>query len=238
MPDKVPVYVELGSKRVFAGALEWPGWSRSGRDEQGALDALVEYAPRYKGALGSAARGFGPPRDVSALEVVERVAGNATTDFGAPSIAPAMDQGRLDKAGADRLARILRAAWAAFDAAAAAAAGAELRKGPRGGGRDLDAIVSHVVDSDRAYLVRLGGTYRKGRGTPLTDEAVDLREQILETFHVRAGGKPLPPTCASGARWTPQYFVRRSAWHALDHAWEIEDRATRPRSSRRPPSRG
>jgi hypothetical protein len=28
-----------------------------------------------------------------------------------------------------------------------------------------------------------------------------------------------------GKRWLPRYFVRRVAWHALDHAWEIEDRA-------------
>jgi hypothetical protein len=24
--------------------------------------------------------------------------------------------------------------------------------------------------------------------------------------------------------WTPRFAVRRSAWHALDHAWELEDR--------------
>jgi hypothetical protein len=28
-----------------------------------------------------------------------------------------------------------------------------------------------------------------------------------------------------GARWSARYFVRRSAWHVLDHAWEIEDRS-------------
>jgi hypothetical protein len=27
-----------------------------------------------------------------------------------------------------------------------------------------------------------------------------------------------------GALWTPRYFVRRSAWHTVDHLWEIEDR--------------
>jgi hypothetical protein len=29
-----------------------------------------------------------------------------------------------------------------------------------------------------------------------------------------------------GAMWTPRRFLRRAAWHVLDHAWEIEDRAT------------
>jgi hypothetical protein len=27
-----------------------------------------------------------------------------------------------------------------------------------------------------------------------------------------------------GLRWTPRFYVRYSAWHILDHAWEIEDR--------------
>ncbi len=43
----VPVYLELGSKRVFAAAVDWPGWCRSGKDERQALDALLAAAPRY-----------------------------------------------------------------------------------------------------------------------------------------------------------------------------------------------
>jgi hypothetical protein len=27
-----------------------------------------------------------------------------------------------------------------------------------------------------------------------------------------------------GIRWPARYYVRRAAWHVLDHAWEIEDR--------------
>jgi hypothetical protein len=27
------------------------------------------------------------------------------------------------------------------------------------------------------------------------------------------------------AKWPPAYAARRIAWHALDHAWEIEDRS-------------
>jgi hypothetical protein len=27
-----------------------------------------------------------------------------------------------------------------------------------------------------------------------------------------------------GERWPALFAIRRSAWHALDHAWEIEDR--------------
>ena len=28
-----------------------------------------------------------------------------------------------------------------------------------------------------------------------------------------------------GKIWSPRFFVRYVAWHTLDHAWEIEDRA-------------
>ena len=41
---KTPVYLELGRKRVFACALDWPGWCRSGSSPEAALDALAGYA--------------------------------------------------------------------------------------------------------------------------------------------------------------------------------------------------
>jgi hypothetical protein len=30
---------------------------------------------------------------------------------------------------------------------------------------------------------------------------------------------------APGAAWQARYVIRRCAWHALDHAWEIEDKS-------------
>src|SRR5690349_9971305 len=41
------VYLEVGKKRVFACAADWPGWCRSGRDEEQALEALTTSASRY-----------------------------------------------------------------------------------------------------------------------------------------------------------------------------------------------
>ncbi len=161
----VAVYVEVGSRRVFAGALDWPGWCRNGRDEHAALQALIAYGPRYAAAVGPAAWGFTAQADAAALEVVERLEGNATTDFGAPAVAPASDERPLADDELERLAGQLQACWAAFDAAAQAASSAVLRKGPRGGGRKLDAIVSHVLEADGAYLARLGGKTGR-RGTP------------------------------------------------------------------------
>ena len=42
----VDVFVESGRKRVFASALDWPGWCRSGRTEELAIEALAAYLPR------------------------------------------------------------------------------------------------------------------------------------------------------------------------------------------------
>ena len=214
--SSVAIYLESASKRVFAGAIEWPGWERSGRDEDGAVEALVASAPRYARALGRSRSGFVVPAGPEDLRIVERLTGNATTDFGAPGIAPAADERPLDDAETERQVRLLRAAWAALDRAAAAAAGAALRTGPRGGGRQVDAIVAHVAAAEGAYLAKLGGRAAAG---------ADPRVAIVETIGTRARGEPPARTPRSGVLWTPRYFVRRAAWHALDHAWEIEDRA-------------
>lgn len=216
-------YLEIGSRRVFAGALDWPGWCRSGRDEDAALEAVVAYGRRYKATLGLAARGFTPPKDQSDLDVVERVPGNATTDFGAPGIPPSADDRPLDGRDLDRHIRVLEASWAALDEAAKAAKGKTLRKGPRGGGRELEAIVSHVMDAEGAYLASLGGRYRAPQSVRAARDG--LRSTMVETLRLRARGEP-PPRPGRSALWSLRYFVRREAWHVLDHVWEIEDRAT------------
>jgi hypothetical protein len=220
----MPVYLEVGTRRAFAGALEWPGWSRSGRDEDSALQALVEYGPRYAEAVGHTAAELPLPTDSTELVIVERLEGNATTDFGAPGVAPSSDAGPVDEAEARRLTGLLEACWAKCDRAAQAASGLEFRKGPRGGGRELDAIVDHVLQADAAYLSRLGGKYR-ARGDDVTVESANIREAFLQALSSRVRGEPPPPTRRAPSLWSPRYAVRRSAWHALDHAWEIEDRA-------------
>jgi len=203
------VYLEIGSKRVFAGAIDWPGYSRSGKSEDEALDALLSYGARYTAAV----KGFARPKS---LDVVERIKGNATTDFGAPSMTPKADEREVDKKDLKRLTKILRASWDYFDVTAKKHARKTLKKGPRGGGRDVPKMIDHVMGADRAYLSGLGGTLPKGD---------DLRETIVETLRKRVEGEDLPPTRRRKPLWTPRFAVRRSAWHALDHAWEIEDRA-------------
>ena len=216
------VILEIGRARTFASAVDWPGWSRAGRDEASALQALSDYGPRYAGALAGARLGFRPPAGPASFTVVDRLPGNATTDFGAPEADWPSDTGPVSEAELRRFTRLLNAVWGALDAAGQAARGRELRKGPRGGGRDLADILRHVRDVDAAYLSRLGGQLPRGAPADL----VLARQVIVETLARSAHGEVPARGPRGGRRWTARYFVRRLAWHALDHAWEIEDRAS------------
>ena len=218
------VYLEVGQKKIFAGALDWPGWCRSARDEGTALAALVVYAPRYAKIFSRTTIDFVPPDDPAALTVVERLAGTSTTDFGAPDRAPASDNEPFDEATRERSEVILAAIWRAFDRAVRAAEGKELRKGPRGGGRELDGIVRHVLGADAAYLRRVGQTFSQDDGAPLDDELRRTRKAIRAALAAGVRGEIPLQGPRGGALWTPRYFVRRVAWHSVDHLWEIEDR--------------
>jgi hypothetical protein len=221
----VRVYVEVGAKRTFAAALDWPGWCRSGRTEQSALVVLGAYARRYAAVAAEAGLAF--PISPSSLdreqgadlpfEVVERLVGDATTDFGAPSVVPEHDAEPLTEDDAARHAALVAASWRILDQVAAEAP-EELRKGPRGGGRDRDEIVRHVMDAETAYLRKLGLTTRalpaagSNGSTERSDEVVRLLRAVRDATPHEPHG------------WPPRYAARRIAWHVLDHAWEIEDR--------------
>lgn len=195
-----PVYLEVGAKKVFACAVDWPGWCRSGKDEGAALEALAAYAPRYAVVAEEAGVRF-PKRHT--FEVVGRRKGSGTTDFGAPGAVGDDDHEPLTKPKAERLATLVEAAWQVLDRVAAGAP-ATLRKGPRGGGRDRDEIVAHVRDTEEPYGRKMGV---KGAS----------RDDLLRV--IRAA-EPV-----TGTAWPVRYAARRLAWHALDHAWEIEDKS-------------
>jgi hypothetical protein len=218
------VYLEVGQKKIFAGALDWPGWCRSARDEGAALATLAEYAPRYARIFARTTIEFVPPDDPAAFAVVERLAGNSTTDYGAPDVAPARDGEPFDGAARERSEAILAAIWRAFDRAVRAAEGKDLRKGPRGGGRERDGIVRHVLGADAAYLRRVGQKFSQDEAAPLDDDVQRAREAIRAALGAGARGEIPHQGPRGGALWTPRYFVRRVAWHTVDHLWEIEDR--------------
>jgi hypothetical protein len=214
-PERLAVVLEAGDKKVFASAADWPGWSRSGKTDEAAIEALLTYAPRY--APVATLAGFELPDSLEA-EVVERNEGGSGTDFGVPSRVTEADARPVSKADADRLAAIVEAAWTTFDGVAAGAP-AELRKGPRGGGRDRDKMVGHVMGADSAYAREIG---LKAKELGFEDRAdyEALRTEMLGVLRQPSDGSPL-----AGRRWTPRYAAHRIAWHALDHAWEMEDRS-------------
>jgi hypothetical protein len=219
---RIDVYLELGSKRVFAGAVDWPGWCRSGPDEAGALQALLDFGPRYGTVVSAARLGFAAPRRLDELRVVERVTGNATTDFGAPGVIPSVDRAAASDADCARLEKVLRAGWRALDAAEKRATGKELRKGPRGGGRALAAIVRHVVDADAGYLNGVG--WKVHLSGQAADRVKETRSAVLEAVRASARGEIPATGPRGGVRWPVRYFVRRVAWHTIAHVWEIERR--------------
>lgn len=220
-PESVAIYIEVGAKRTFASAVDWPGWSRGARSEHDAIAALASYGDRYRDVVRSAAPKFTAPTNASQFKIVQRLKGNAGTDFGVPSLGLPSDGEPVAAAELERLTRILVACWDAFDRAAKSAKGLELRKGPRGGGRDLDKMSAHVVEADQAYMAQLGAR------PPKSASAIDLREAMLEALRARVRGLPFAEPRNTKNPWTPRYFARRVGWHVLDHAWEIEDRAIR-----------
>jgi hypothetical protein len=211
----VDVVIERGSKRVFASAIDWHGWCRSAKTEDTALQCLAEYAGRYAQVLASA--GIKTPSPRPEFVVVERCAGTATTDFGAPAVAAAKERDAVPPTRARRLGEQLDACWS-YLGHVVRTAPPNLRKGPRGGGRDRDKMFDHVIGAECAYARRLGIKHEQ----PAIDDEEGigvLRRDLLEAC-CRPAGRVVVER-----GWNPRYAARRIAWHALDHAWEIEDRS-------------
>jgi hypothetical protein len=212
---KVAVVIESGAKKSFARAIDWPGWARSGKTRDLALEALEASASRYAVVAENAGEPYAP----DGYEVVGEVSGGGGTDFGVPSVVTDQDRRPTDRADANRLVRLVDAAWRTLDHVTAAAP-AELRKGPRGGGRDRDKIVAHVIEAEGAYAREMGISLKK-QPDPTDPAAVDLmRSAMLDVLR-----EPSDGTTLAGRKWTTRYAAGRIAWHALDHAWEMEDRS-------------
>jgi hypothetical protein len=197
------IYFETGKRWLFVGALDWPGWCRRDRSEEAALDTLLEYASRYSKAVGVAV----PTGSVEVVGRVETRSGMA--DFGAPGAVGPWDSEALSTRELGRHLGLLEASWAYLDRVAAISP-ANLRKGPRGGGRDREAMLKHVQEAERAYAPKVG--CRVPPRTPWDEQ----RTMIV------TGLRAAPADSA----WPVRYTIRRLAWHILDHAWEMEDRAS------------
>jgi hypothetical protein len=206
------VFLEVGAKRIFASAADWPGWCRAGKNEQAALESLAAYASRYAAVAKLARVPF--PKEATDFTVVERLKGNVTTDFGAPGIPAKAEADHLSTAQTRRMCDLVEACWTYLDKVVATAP-ASLRKGPRGGGRDRDEMFDHVLGAEMEYAKRIGTRLKQPNGRD-SGAVGAFHKAILESLN--------QPNREE--KWPIAYAARRIAWHALDHAWEMEDRST------------
>lgn len=220
MTDDMRVTVEVGpkGKKVVAIAPDWPGLERNGKTEGDAIATLETYLPRYAKVAGRAGMGEAF-RAQTTLTVVERYDGVGSTDFWGVSFASShLDRQPIPDDVWEQRLLLLRACWDEFDAIAARVS-PELRKGPRGGGRDRDQIIHHVFGNERAQLGKKIGV-RTPEGVMLTPEGLrqhrDDYIDALRDYHRQ--GK------MAGRTWTLNFLLRHTAYHVLDHAWEMEDK--------------
>jgi hypothetical protein len=205
-------------KKVAAVAIDWPGWSRGAKTADKALELLAAYRQRYR----PIARGAGLEAEFDAageLDIVEDHFGPGSTDFWGISFAPSYLERELMPAGElDRKLALLESAWRFFDEVVARVS-AQMRKGPRGGGPDRDPIIGHVlVNEGEDFSRRIGvPTPREVMLTP--DGLRAHRATYLAAFRERN-----QRDWEVGRSWTLPFLLRHTAYHVLDHAWEMEDK--------------
>ncbi len=210
------VVIEMGRKLVFASAVDWPGWSRSGKTEDDAIGTLLAYGDRYGEVVALARGDVTFPRHAETV-IVDRQPGDSTTDFGAPAVVHALERESMTDEACDRHLSLLRASWHFFDEVRRSVTPG-MKKGPRGGGRDRDQIIAHVIEADRTYARKIGVR------TPPFDvndrsAVADHRDAVFVAIPKLRNGQ-----LATEKGWPVRYAIRRMAWHVLDHAWEMQDK--------------
>jgi hypothetical protein len=212
----VRTVVQHGPKdrKVAAFTLDWPGWGRGARTAPEAIDLLEAYRDRYRpvARLAGMEAAFDRAGD---LEIVEDHVGVGSTDFWAISFAPSsFEYGPIPEDELERRLVLLQAAWRFFDDVATRVS-AELAKGPRGGGRDRDQVVRHVFGNEQVDLAKRVGVIPRD-GSDLRAH----REPFLAALRAFNAEGQVP----RGRNWTVALLLRHTAYHVLDHAWEMEDK--------------
>ena len=228
----IEVVIEATPKKAFAWAIDWPGWCTVGQDRGPRARGAWPPTRRATPSRRAEAAGRSPGAPASELRGRRGTGGGGGTDFGVPSVDHAdSDRRPVTAAEAERLARARRGRLDRLRPVAAAAP-AELRKGPRGGGRDRDKMVAprHRIRRVLRPRDRPPRAARPVRRSATVIEAT--RAAMLEVLGRPSDGSPL-----AGRKWPPRYAARRIAWHALDHAWEMEDRTRSPLAEQRRPPR-
>lgn len=219
MPVRTVIERGPKAKRSVAFSIDWPGWSRGAKSAELALETLEAYRERYRpvASLAGLVREFdaaGP------LKIVEDKVGTGSTDFWGISFSPsATEQGPMGEADLERGITLLRACWVFFDDVAARVS-PEMRKGPRGGGRDRDGIIRHTVRTESEDFAKQVGL-RIVEGAALTPDGLrQHRESYVAAMRAYNAGE----VKRRMRSWTLPFLIRHSAFHALDHAWEMEDK--------------
>jgi hypothetical protein len=212
------VTLETGpkGKKVVAVAPDWPGLERGAKTKEEAIEKLRSYLPRY--AQVAKLANMGQEFDaMKKLDVVEEYVGTGSTDFWGISFAfSSLDRQAMPGKELERELRLMQACWAFFDDVRGRVS-AELQKGPRGGGRDRDRIVLHIFANEQDWA--------KGLGVHTADEAM-LTEEGLKA-HRQAYCHAIRDYHSQrklAGKWPLRYLIRHTAFHTLDHAWEMEDK--------------
>ena len=220
MSDPVRVMLEYGRKRTVAVAWEWPGWERAGRgtEPENALERLELYRPRYARIAWAAGPAIGAAFDATgALVVEDHQPSSGTTDyFGVSGRSATAEHGPVADDVLERRLALVRAAWAHFDHLALTVS-PELRQGRRPSERNRDKVVRHTLYSELDFSKRLG--VREEFATLLdVDGRARYRDAFVDAIRAcnAAGG--------TTRTWTLQFVIRRTIFHTLDHAWELEDK--------------
>ena len=220
MANPIRLVMEVGpkGKRVIAVAPDWPGLERGAKTEEAAIERLRAYLPRYQPVVTLAGMGaaFAP---TGSFEVVERYPGSSSTDFWGISFAfSAIDQQPLTAEALERELALMQASWSFFDDVRSRVS-AEMRAGPRGGGRDRERIVRHVLFAQQDWAKKIG--VAAPLDVLMTDQGLTAHRNAycdaIRQFH--AQGK----LAGKVAKWPLRYLIRHTAYHTLDHAWEMED---------------
>ena len=219
MANELRVTLEVGPKhkKVVAVAPDWPGLERGAKAGGAAIEKLQSYVPRY--AMVAKLAGMDAEfAAMTSVEVVEEYPGTGSTDFWGISFAfSSIDGQPISTAGLERELTLVRACWTFFDDVRGRVS-AEMQKGPRGGGRNRDRIVRHVAGAEQDWAKKIG--VRTPEDAVVTDDAGlkayrDAYCTAIRTFH--SEGKP-------ARNWPLRYLIRHTAYHTMDHAWEMEDK--------------
>ena len=218
MTHQLRITLEIGpkGKKMVAVAPDWPGLERGAKTEEAVLEKLLSYLPRYA-QVAKLAGMDAEFTDISSINVVERYPGVGSTDFWGISFAfSSIDRQNISSAELERELTLMRACWSFFDDVRLRVS-AEMQKGPRGGGRNRDRIVQHTLAAEQDWAAKLG--LHTPYSDLLSDEGLqayrDAYCDAIRAFH--AEGK-------MARTWPLRYLIRHTAFHTLDHAWEMEDK--------------